>query len=154
MVKKSSCNVGDLGLIPGLGRSPGERNSNPLQYSCLENSTHRGAWLAPVHGVTESDTTEQLTLTGSGISPCCPKGLFREPAKGTVEPKSTLWIEGFIAFASKHQSMESHKSDSIITGVLFRCLLTNTFHWGMGEMPQHGACQGLLKLFCFCIIHR
>ena len=43
---------GDLGLIPGLGRSPGEGNGNPLQYSCLENPMDRGAWRAMVHGVT------------------------------------------------------------------------------------------------------
>ena len=48
-VKASACNVGDLGSIPGLGRSPGEGNGNPLQYSCLENPTDRGAWWATVH---------------------------------------------------------------------------------------------------------
>ena len=50
--KKSACNVGDLGLIPGLGRFSGEGNGNPLQDSCLENSMERGAWQAIVHGVT------------------------------------------------------------------------------------------------------
>ena len=54
--KESTCNVGDLGLIPGLGRSPGEGNGYPLQYSCLENSMDRGAWQAPVHGVAKSWT--------------------------------------------------------------------------------------------------
>ena len=49
--KASAYNVGDLGLIPGLGRSPGEENGNPLQYSCLENPMDRGAWWAVVHGV-------------------------------------------------------------------------------------------------------
>ena len=49
--KESACNAGDLGLIPGLGRSPGEGNGNTLQYSCLENSMDRGAWWATVHGV-------------------------------------------------------------------------------------------------------
>ena len=44
MVKASAYNAGDLGSIPGLGRSPGEGNGNPLQYSCLENSMDRGAW--------------------------------------------------------------------------------------------------------------
>ena len=48
-VKASTYNVGDLGLIPGLGRSPGEGNGNPLQYSCLENSMDGGAWWATVH---------------------------------------------------------------------------------------------------------
>ena len=56
--KESACNAGDPGLIPGLGRSPEERNSNPLQYSCLENSMDRGARRATVHGIAESDTTE------------------------------------------------------------------------------------------------
>ena len=54
--KASACDVGDLGLIPGLGRSPGEGNGNPLQYSCLENPMDRGAWRATVHGVTKSWT--------------------------------------------------------------------------------------------------
>ena len=49
--KESACSAGDLGSIPGSGRSPGEGNGNPLQYSCLENSMDRGAWRATVHGV-------------------------------------------------------------------------------------------------------
>jgi len=55
--KESSCNAGDLGSIPGLGRSPGEGNGNPLQYSCLQNPMDRGAWWATVQGVAELDTT-------------------------------------------------------------------------------------------------
>ena len=54
--KESDCNEGDPGLIPRLGRSPGEGNGYPLQYSCLENSIGRGAWWATVHGVTKSWT--------------------------------------------------------------------------------------------------
>ena len=54
--KESACNVGGLGSIPRLGRSPRGGNGNPLQYSCLENSMDRGAWWAPVYGVTKSQT--------------------------------------------------------------------------------------------------
>ena len=61
--KESACNAGDPGLIPGSGRSPGEGNCNPLQYSCLENPTDRGAWQVTPHEVAESDMTERLTHT-------------------------------------------------------------------------------------------
>ena len=56
MVKNLGSNVGDLGSIPGLGRSPGEGNSHPLQYSCLGNPIDRGAWPATVLGVAKSWT--------------------------------------------------------------------------------------------------
>ena len=54
--KESACNVRDLGLIPGLGRSPGEGNGSPLQYSCLENPMETGSWWATVHGVAKSQS--------------------------------------------------------------------------------------------------
>ena len=54
--KASVCNAGDLGSSPGLGRSPGEGNGNPLQYCCLENPMDRGAWQAAVYGVSKSRT--------------------------------------------------------------------------------------------------
>ena len=52
--KQSACSAGDLGSIPGLGRSPGEGNGNPLHYPCLENLMDRGAWWAVVYGVAKS----------------------------------------------------------------------------------------------------
>ena len=65
VVKNLPVNAGDLGnvsFVSGLGRSPGGGNGNPFQYSCLENSTDRGAWWTTVHGVTkESDMTELLS---------------------------------------------------------------------------------------------
>ena len=56
MVKNPPANAGDTGLIHGLGRSPGERNGNPLQYSFLDNSMDRGTWQATVQGVARSQT--------------------------------------------------------------------------------------------------
>ena len=61
VLKNPPANAGDIrdsGLIPGSGISPGEGHGNPLQYSCLENPTDRGAWQAMVHRIAESDTTE------------------------------------------------------------------------------------------------
>ena len=56
VVKNPPANMGDSGLIPGSGGTPGEGNGNPLQYSCLGNAMGRGAWQATVHGVTKSQT--------------------------------------------------------------------------------------------------
>ena len=53
---KSACNAGDPGLIPGSGKSPGEGNGKPLQYSCLENLMDRGALWSTIYGVTKSQT--------------------------------------------------------------------------------------------------
>ena len=54
--KESACNAGDLGLIPGLGRSPGGEHGNPVQYSCLENPIDKRVWQATIHGVIKSQT--------------------------------------------------------------------------------------------------
>ena len=66
--KESACNARDAGLIPGLGRSPGEGNGYPLQYSCLENPMGRGAWWAAIYGVAQSRT--QLKRLSSSSSIC------------------------------------------------------------------------------------
>ena len=56
LVKNPLANAGDVALIPGVGKSPGEGNGNLLQYSCLNNSMDRGAWQVIVHGVTKNQT--------------------------------------------------------------------------------------------------
>ena len=64
--KESACNVGDPGLIPGLGRSPGEENGNPLQYSCLEKSHWQRSLVGySLWGRKESDMTDQLHFTSN-----------------------------------------------------------------------------------------
>ena len=68
-VKASARNAGDLRSIPGLGRSPGEGNGNPLQYSCLEKPMDGGAWWATVHGVAKSRTRlSDFTFTFQSLS--------------------------------------------------------------------------------------
>ena len=77
--KESACNPGDPGSIPGLGRSPGDGNGNPLQYSCQEKSMDRGAWRATVPGVAKSrtrlnvlDMTEHSSVQFSSVAQLCP----------------------------------------------------------------------------------
>ena len=67
--KESTCNAGDPGSIPGSGRSPGEGNDSPPQYSCLENPRDRGTWQATVHGVAKNWTTERLSMHAWSLSP-------------------------------------------------------------------------------------
>ena len=80
--------AGDPGSIPGSGRSPGEGNGSPLQYSCLRNPMDGGAWWVTVHGIAESEVTERLSMHTQGFSKgmlrklllwmwdWCPQGLF------------------------------------------------------------------------------
>ena len=65
---ESACNARDLGLIPGSGRSPGEGDGNPLQYSSLENSMDRGAWQTTVQGVAKSRTRLSLAVVDISCS--------------------------------------------------------------------------------------
>ena len=73
MVKESTCNTRDLGLIPGFRRSSGGGHDYPLQYSCLENPVDRGAWWATINGVTKSWTrlSEQAQHSTFGMSWSC-----------------------------------------------------------------------------------
>ena len=89
----NSRDAGDVGLIPMLGKSPGLRNDNPLQYSCLENSRDRGAWRTIVHGVTETYTTEPL-----GVHPCAssPKLSLREGPSQDEKGRRAFELPGLL----------------------------------------------------------
>ena len=89
-VKASACNVGDLGSISGLGRSPGEGNGNPLQYSCLENPMYGGAWWATVHGVAESRTRLSDFTHGVQVASAISKKLIKRPWAGTAAGNSSF----------------------------------------------------------------
>ena len=102
--KESACTVGDLRLIPGSGRSPGEGNGNPLQYSYLENSIDREAQWATVHGVTKSQTQE----------PC--------PAVRELSPPAPLTVNGFpflLAISFWSSSFRNWKSVASLSLMLF-----------------------------------
>ena len=66
--KESACNVGDMGSIAGLGRSPGVGNGNSLYYSCLEDPMDRGAWWATVHGIFQARILERVSISFSKAS--------------------------------------------------------------------------------------
>ena len=82
-LKNPPANLGDVGSIPGSGRSPGGRNGNPLQYSCLEDPMDRGAWQATVHGVAKS-----WTCLSS-----CTKTIEVRGVHTTVELEDQRWPE-------------------------------------------------------------
>ena len=90
-VKASACNEGDLGSIPGWGKSSGEGNGNPLQYSCLENPMDGGAWWATVHRVTKSQTWLSNLTDGERhfpMSTCTLNGVLKQEMK--AERKGSL----------------------------------------------------------------
>ena len=99
VVKESTSQAGDVGLIPEWGRSPGEGNGNPLQYSCLENAMDRGAWWAVVHGVTKSRTWLSVRAhTHPARSQDLDHGRspeFKSESKGLGESKCVTMFENY-----------------------------------------------------------
>ena len=121
---ESAQNVGDLGSIPGSGRSPRGGNGNPLQYSCLENPMDREAWWATVHGVSKSQTRQRLTV--SHFSEECYVGadcLNTRPAS-----------RAFCGLASTHSSGFISRPPCLSHTVFFE-FLENTYHAATPEPP-------------------
>ena len=135
---------GDPGLIPGSGRSPGEGNGKPLQYSCLENHMDQGAWWATPHGVTESRTwlsanthTHTHTLRSLGIR--SPR--FGTPAINICPHLNILGIKMSLAWMALHRlictdflthgSWSNSISDSTTYSILYNHLMIHStkMHW-------------------------
>ena len=98
----------DSGLIPELGRFPGEGNGNPLQYSCLENSMNRGAWRATVHGVAKSQTwPEHTCMTHTGGDGCTMLWIYLIPLNCTFKNSSS---DGFCSVYFYHNKKNGIKN--------------------------------------------
>ena len=96
--KASACSAGDLGSIPGLGRSPGEGNGNPLQHPCLESPMDRGAWWATVHRVSRSQTRlSDLTFTQKAVGKVHSKKTFKQRPEGRKTNQVVLGGEGHVS---------------------------------------------------------
>ena len=88
---ETDCNAGDPGLIPELGRSPGEGNGNPIQYFCLQNLMDRGAWRSTAHGVTKSQThTAECIKTTTVYSECSRKNFVVRETQ--VNPRQLMTL--------------------------------------------------------------
>ena len=133
-VKASACNAGDLGSIPRWGRSPGEGNGNPLQYSCLENPMDGGAWWATVHGVTKSRTrlSDFTFLSTFTFNILCWWGGKKEDA----EAEGTLCSPNPLSFCPQQRC-------SLITfpSLLFGQLGSRDFRSGQWKTGRSDACH-------------
>ena len=117
--KESDFNAGDLGLIPGLGWSPGEGNGNPLQYSCLENPRDRWAWRATVHGITEvGHNLGTAAAAAKSLQPCptlchriegSPPG---SPVPAILQARTLEWVA--ISFSNAWKWKVKVKSLSLV----------------------------------------
>ena len=101
VIKNPSANAKDSGLILGLGRFPGVENSNPLQYTCLENSMDRGAWQATVHGAAMSQTglsdrAHMNTIYKTDVSTCSRPPLLPSQLKLPKATSVTVWSKDFL----------------------------------------------------------
>ena len=133
---ESACNAGDLGSIPGSGRSPGEGNGNPLQHSCLENPMDRGVWQATVHGVTRVR-----------------HDLVTKPPPPYIRPKFLMfykwrlcrWLERYAIYYKWSTSSAHHRCILYLTLEKFKCVYTNVCVWHQLRDITRRSNQSILK---------
>ena len=128
--KESACNAGDLGSIPGSGRSPGEGRDNPFQYSCLENSMDRRAWWAPMWS--PSDTTEMkecIQFLFGCVGLCCCSRAF-----SSCGVWASHW-DGF--FCCGTQALEHVDSAVVAHGLTCSAICGVFKDQGLNSCPRH-----------------
>ena len=145
--KESACNAGNLGSFPELGKSLGEGNGNPLQYSCLENPRDRGAWQAIVHGVAELDTTARLTLFPArrqkvtwGLFKCWVSGRWIHP-QGRSDHFQECGLT-CVSIVANYGSWSLFMLDIVLSGYN----KNGRYNWASGALPQSGRGLGLFPL--------
>ena len=161
--KECTCQAGDMCLIPGSERSPGEGNGNPLQYSCLGNSRDRGAWRATVHEVSkESDTTQRLNNNSNSEEGVQTGAQIQREKTDIYKPRSEASDETTLLTPSSPQNWrEINVSCHRVCGTLiWQPWQTDTAIEAFGCIAQRGQKQQLelallriLTLFIeFCIL--
>ena len=158
--KESACNAGDLGSIPGWRRSPGEGNGYPFQYCCLENPIERGAWQATFHGVTESDTTEQLSLHMSICKKVLPRQRTGKESAASAgdagDPRGIDSIPGWerspgegndspLQYSCLENSMDRGAWQAILHGAAKRHVLQPRLSFYLLQKPTSNSSQ-----MCYC----
>ena len=139
--KESACNTGDLGSIPGSGRSPGEGNGYPLQYSYMENPMDRGAWWATVHGVAKSQTG-LMDYQIQAHSACCTRGQWIQEMRGCGKE------ETLIGESADQEDGRLVPQNNPLTEVWVPGSLLQIRDGGVGEEAQwkgHLSCKHLLE---------
>ena len=122
--KESACNAEDLGSIPGSGRSPGEGNGNPLQYSCLENSMDRGAWQAKVHELQRvghdwtANTFTFFHLIHAIRLLSNLRMVWKVKWKKTGDIKLSPYYDSFLSYLNRGKIKEQQETDMLIVSIL------------------------------------
>ena len=151
--KESACNEGDPGSIPGLGRSPGEGNGNPLQYSCLENPTYRGGtWLSTVHGVARVGHDLVTRERDPGIRGCKKEGPSTLDSEGGQGPWTlkvprapTMGLQRELA-PSCRTSMTMETAEALLSSVATTSHVQLLGSWSVASATEEPNCYNFISI--------